>query len=367
MMINETRLLNEFLEFVQIDSESGNERRMGEKLVQVLTGLGIEVTCDRAGETFGSNGFNVFARLPGEGEPIVLSAHMDTVVPGVGVKPTIRDGVIYSDGTTVLGSDDKSGICGILEAVRVILENKLSHRPAEIVFSIGEEGGMKGAKAFDCTQLAARRAYIFDSSGDVGKVIVEAPGQIKIFADVIGRRAHAGLAPEEGISAIQVMAAAISHMELLRIDSETTCNIGTIKAEYATNIVPDRCSMIAEVRSRDLDKLNAQAAHIQSCLQEACDQFGAKLECKLVTNYVSYRVDPEGDTVKPLLAAFERLGCKANVTQGGGGSDANIYNQKGLEAVVLGTGMTKVHTTAEYITIENLNDTARLALDLLTH
>lgn len=366
-MINESRLLNEFLEFVQIDSESGNERAMGEKLVEVLKALGLAVTTDKAGETFGSNGFNVFARLDGEGEPLMLSAHMDTVAPGNGVKPEIRDGVIYSDGSTVLGGDDKSGICGILEAVRVILENKLPHRPAEIVFSIGEEGGMRGAKAFDSAQLKAHSAYIFDSSGDVGKVIVEAPGQIKVFADVIGRRAHAGLAPEEGISAIQVMAKAIAKMNLLRIDAETTCNIGTIKAEYATNIVPDKCSIIAEVRSRNFDKLNAQAAHIQSCLQETCDKMGAQLDCKLVTNYVSYRVSPESDTVKRLLDAFARMDITPNVTQGGGGSDANVYNQRGLEAVVLGTGMTKVHTTAERITIENLNNTARLALDLLTH
>lgn len=368
-MIQKERLLQEFLEFVQIDSESGNERAMGEKLVEVLKGLGLEVRTDNAGETCGSNGFNVFARLPGNtgGDPIVMSAHMDTVVPGNGVKPSIRDGVIYSGGDTVLGGDDKSGICGILEAVRVVLEQNLPHREAEIVFSIGEEGGMRGAKAFDASQLKSRRAYVFDSSGDVGKVIISAPGQIKIFAEVIGRRAHAGLAPEEGISAIQVAAKGIAQMNLLRIDEETTCNFGTFKAEYATNIVPDRVSLVAEVRSRNLDKLNAQAEHIRSCLQKACDEAGAKLECELRTNYVSYSVSPDSDTVKNVLAAAERIGCKGFTAQGGGGSDANVYNQKGIESVVLGTGMTKVHTTQEYLKIENLEKTAELALDLLTH
>lgn len=365
-MIQEQRLLKEFLEFVQIDSESGNERAMGERLCQALKELGLEPVTDEAGKTYDSNGFNVFARLPGEGEPMVLTAHMDTVVPGVGVKPEIRDGVIYSDGTTVLGGDDKSGICGILEAVRVILENKLPHRPAEIIFSIGEEGGMRGAKAFDCSQLKSKRAYVFDSSGEVGKVIVGAPGQIKVFADVVGRRAHAGLAPEDGISAIQVMAKAIAKMNLLRIDEETTCNIGTIKAEYATNIVPERCSIIAEVRSRNFDKLNAQAGHIRSCLQQACDEAGAALECELRTNYVSYMVPEDSDVVKDLLSCIAKIGREPLVTLGGGGSDANIYNQKGIQAVVLGTGMTKVHTTSECIKIVNLNDTARLALALLT-
>lgn len=366
IQINEERLLKEFLEFVQIDSESGNEKAMGERLCQVLKEMGLEPITDEAGKTYDSNGFNVFARFPGEGEPMVLTAHMDTVVPGVGVKPVIKDGVIYSDGTTVLGGDDKSGICGILEAVRVIQENNLPHRPAEIIFSIGEEGGMRGAKAFDCSQLKSKRAYVFDSSGEVGKVIVGAPGQIKVFADVVGRRAHAGLAPEDGISAIQVMAKAIAKMNLLRIDAETTCNIGTIKAEFATNIVPDRCSIIAEVRSRNLDKLNAQAAHIQSCLQAACDEAGATLECELRTNYVSYNVPEDSAVVTDLLSCIEKIGREKLVTLGGGGSDANIYNQKGIQAVVLGTGMTKVHTTSESIKIVNLNDTARLALALLT-
>ena len=368
-MIKKERLLKEFYEFVQIDSESGNERAMGEKLLEVLMSMGLEVTSDKAGETFGSNGFNVLARLRGTipGEPYVLSAHMDTVVPGKGVKPILRDGVIYSSGDTVLGGDDKSGICGILEAIRSIQEEKLPHRAAEIVFSIGEEGGMRGAKAFDIKQLKGKRVYVFDSSGDVGKIIIGAPGQNKIFADVVGRRAHAGLAPEEGISAIQVAAHAIAMMNLLRIDAETTCNIGTIKAEYATNIVPERASLIAEVRSRNLTKLNAQTAHIRDCLQSACDKFGAKLECEIRTNYIGYTISSDSPVVRDLLTAMDCIGIQGFTTLGGGGSDANVYNQKGLQAVVLGTGMTKVHTTQECISVENLINTARLAQALLTH
>ncbi len=368
-MIKRERLLREFFDFVQIDSESGNERAMGEKLVETFMELGLEVTTDKAGETFGSNGFNVLARLPGtmRGEPYVLSAHMDTVKPGVGIKPFVKDGVIYSGDDTILGGDDKSGICGILEAIRSIQEERLPHRPAEIVFSIGEEGGMRGAKAFDTKQLKGKRVYVFDSSGDVGKIIIGAPGQIKIFATVIGRRAHAGLAPEEGISAIQVAAHGISMMRLLRIDEETTCNIGTIQADYATNIVPDRVNLIAEVRSRSVNKLNAQANHMRDCLQSACEKFGAKLECELRTNYVSYNLSPESAVVRDLLGAMDCIGIRGFTALGGGGSDANIYNQKGLQAVVLGTGMTKVHTTQEHISVENLVDTARLAQALLTH
>lgn len=364
--INEERLLKEFLEFIQIDSESCNEKAMGERLCQVLKEMGLEPITDEAGKTYDSNGFNVLAHLPGEGEAVGLSAHMDTVVPGIGIKPQIKDGVIYSDGTTILGGDDKSGICAILEAVRVILENNLPHRPADLIFSIGEEGGMRGAKAFDCSQLKCKRAYVFDSSGDVGKIVIGGPGQTKIFADVVGRRSHAGLAPEDGISAIQVMSKAIAKMNLLRIDEETTCNIGSIKAEYPTNIVPDRCSIIAEVRSRNADKLNAHAEHIHRCLQEACDEAGATLEYNPMTNYVAYNVAEDSETVKLIAQAIEKTGHTPHTALGGGGSDANVYNLKGIETVVLGTGMTKVHTTEECLKVQDLNDTARVVLALLT-
>ena len=368
-MIQKERLTEQFFEFVKIGSESGNEKDMGERLVKECRALGLQVVTDNAGASYGSNGFNVLAYLPGtmEGEPFLLSAHMDTVKPGNGIVPFIKDGVIMSGEDTILGGDDKSGICGILEAVRSILEDGTPHRAAEIVFSIGEEGGMKGAKAFDVSLLKSRRGYIFDSSGDVGKVIIGAPGQSKVSADVIGKRAHAGLAPETGISAIQVMAKAIAKMNLLRIDEETTCNIGEIHSEFATNIVPDRCHMFAEVRSRNLDKLNAQVAHMEQCLREACKEAGAELQFDPYTNYVSYRVDPESVTVKTVLEAFGRMGLEPLVAMGGGGSDANIYNQKGIESVVLGTGMTKVHTTEETITVENLYRTAVLAEELLTH
>ena len=370
-MINEKRLMDQFFEFVQIDSESGNEKAMGERLVKELESLGLEVWTDKAGETFGSNGFNVFAKLSAspnfKGAPWLFSAHMDTVTPGIGIKPYVEDGVIKSGPDTILGGDDKSGICGIIEAVRTVLEKGLPHRAAEICFSIGEEGGMRGAKAVDVSRLQSSRGYIFDSSGDVGKVIISAPGQIKVKATVLGKRAHAGLAPEEGISAIQAAAKGIAKMNLGRIDAETTCNIGVLKSEFATNIVPDTCEFFAEVRSRNLDKLNAQAKHMQDCLQAGCDEMGAKLDCELLTNYVSYSIDPAGDVVKPLLAAFERMGVTPVVTAGGGGSDANIYNQKGIPSVVLGTGMTKVHTKEETIKVDNLNKTAELCLELLTH
>lgn len=368
-MVNEKRLLDTFLEYVQIDSETKNERAMGEKLMEDLKALGLEVHRDCAGEKFGSNGFNIHAFLPGTipGEPTIMCAHMDTVVPGNGIKPIIEDGVIRTDGSTILAGDDKSGIAGIMEAVRTVKEQNLPCRDTEILFTIGEEGGMQGAKNLDYSLLKGKEAMVFDSSGDVGKILTCGPGQIKIFATIVGRSSHAGLAPEAGISAIQVAAKGIAKMNLLRIDEETTCNIGTLKAEYATNIVPEKAEFIAEVRSRSLDKLNAQADHIVGCLKEACEEMGAVLECNPMTNYVSFNVPNDDEIVKRCLASFERLGVEPVIAKGGGGSDANVMALHGIKAVVLSTGMAKVHTTSETLKIENLNKTAELVLDLMTH
>ncbi|MCI7794891.1 MAG: M20/M25/M40 family metallo-hydrolase [Lachnospiraceae bacterium] len=368
-MINEKRLLDTFLEYVQIDSETKNEKNMGERLVADLKALGFEVQTDNAGAGFGSNGFNVHAYMEGTipGEPTMLCAHMDTVKPGNGIKPIITDGLIHTDGSTILAGDDKCGIASIMETIKVVKEQNLPHRNTEILFTIGEEGGMNGAKNMDYSMLIGKEALVLDSSGDVGKVITCGPGQIKIIATVIGRSSHAGLAPEAGISAIQVAAKAIAKMNLLRIDEETTCNIGTLKAEYATNIVPEKCEFIAEVRSRNLDKLNAQAAHIKNCLQETCDEMGATLEIELMTNYVSFRVDNDDPLVKRVEESCNRLGFNFYTAKGGGGSDANVMVLHGIKPIVLGVGMTKVHTTSECLKVEDLKKTTELLIDMITH
>ena len=368
-MINEKRLLDTFLEYVQIDSESRNEKEMAERLVKDLKALGLEVKTDRAGEGYGSNGFNVYGYLEGTipGEPTIMNAHMDTVAPGNGIKPIVENGIVHTDGSTILGADDKAGVAAIMEAVRAIKESQLPCRNTEILFTIGEDCGLHGVKHMDYSMLKGKEVYVFDHTGEVGKVVNCGPGQINIHATVIGKTSHAGLAPEMGVSAIQVAAKAITMMNLLRIDEETTCNIGTMKSEFATNIVPDRAELIAEVRSRNLDKLNAQANHMKDCLQQACDEMGAQLEIELTTNYVSFEISMDDPLVKRVEESCERLGYRFYSEKGAGGSDANIMILHGIKPLVIGVGMTDAHTGNEFIKIEDLNKSARLVLDLMTH
>jgi len=367
-MIQKERLLTTFLDYVKIDSESTCEKEMAQRVADDLRAVGCRISFDESGEKTGSDTGNLYCTLPADapGEPILFCAHLDTVTPGRGVKPVIRDGVIYSSGDTVLGGDDKSGIAAIVEALRTVAEQNLPHPEIQLVFTVCEEVGLRGSKALDYDRITARRAVVLDSSGNPGKIITQAPGQYKINAAVIGRRAHAGVAPEEGISAIQVLAHAVSAMRLLRIDEETTANIGTFCSQYATNIVPDRAELKAEARSRSDEKLEAQVRHMTDCLQQACDRFGAQLELEQTHSYSAYSHAPDDPFVQTVAEACRRAGLEPQFAASGGGSDANHLNAHGIRALVLGTGMAKVHTTQEELRIENLEGTARLALALMT-
>jgi tripeptide aminopeptidase len=368
-MINKARVLETFLDYVRTDSVSGHEKAMGEKLLAELQALGLEVHKDEAGKKSGSgDGFNVYGRLKGTipGKPILLSAHMDTMPPGNGIKPIVKDGLITSDGSTVLGGDDKSGIAAIVEAIRSILEQGVPHHSFEVVFSIGEETGMKGAKNMDYDWFQSSQAIIFDTGGPQGKIVTEGPGQLKIKATVHGRKSHAGLAPEKGISAIQVAAKGVAAMNLLRIDEETTCNLGTFTCDVPTNVVPDRVDIFGEIRSRNKEKLEAQARHMKECLQKACDEAGATLDCEIFPNYAAFKVSNEDPFVRRIAAAYDAIGARAETVKGGGGSDANVMALHGITPVIVSTGMAKVHTTEEELKVRDLEDTSEFVYFLLT-
>ena len=365
-MINKERLLHTFLDYVQIDSESTHEGAMAARIAEDLQAIGCQIFVDDSAAKTGSETGNLYCTLPGNtsGEPILFAAHMDTVVPGAGVKPVVENGVIRSGGDTVLGGDDKSGVAAIVEALRTIVEHNLPHPTIEALFTVCEEVGLRGSRHMDYSRITAKKAAVLDSSGDAGKIITAAPGQYKLNAAVIGRRAHAGVAPEEGISAIQVLCDAVSHMNLLRIDEEATANIGSISAQYATNIVPERAELVGECRSRRDDKLEAQGQHMMDCLRTACGRFGATLEGGLTKSYSAYSYTGDDPFVQEIIAACRKAGLEPSLAASGGGSDANNMSANGLKALVLGTGMAKVHTVQEELTVKNLEDTAALVLAL---
>lgn len=367
-MINNERLLNTFMEYVKTDSETRNEKAIGEKITADLKKLGLEVYTDEAGKKLNSNGNNVYCFVPGtnESETMLFSAHMDTVTPGVGIEPYIEGDYIKSRGDTILGGDDKAGVVAILEALRTITENNLPHRPMEIVFSICEEGGVNGVKQVEFSKLKSKKGIVIDSGGSPGTIITEAPGQTRISVRIKGKTAHAGAHPEDGISAIMVAAEAVSKMKLLRVDSETTANIGTFKAEGPTNIVSPLVKIVAEARSHSVDKLNKQTEHMIECLKSACEKYGAKLEYSTENCYYSFVLNPEDEHIKMISDVCESLGLEVLKIPSGGGSDANIYNLNGITTVNMGAGMELAHTTDERLNIEDFKNAAKVVLKIMT-
>ncbi|MGL4667673.1 MAG: M20/M25/M40 family metallo-hydrolase, partial [Saezia sp.] len=300
--MNKERVLKEFFELVQIDSPTHNERAIADVLKAKLKAIGAdEVWEDDVGEKIGGNAGNVMALFKGnkaDAPCVMFSAHMDSVVPCIGIKPVLKEGVISSAGDTILGSDDKSGIVAILEAVRVMKEQNFPHGDVQVAFTVAEEGGLHGAKNMDKKHLKADFGYAFDSSGSPGKVIIMAPGQYKIVSVFKGKTAHAGIAPEDGLNAIVLAAKALAEVKDGRMDEETTCNIGLIQAGAATNIVPDACTVTSEARSCNSDKLDALVKDIQETFERVAAKNGGSVEVTLTKAYNPYVLNEKDGLVQ---------------------------------------------------------------------
>lgn len=370
-MINKDRLVKNFMALVQVDSETRDEAEISKVLTKRFGDLGLQVEEDDTAAVTGHGAGNLFAALvPAEGQggkPIFFTSHMDTVTPGKGIKPQLdNDGYIRSDGTTILGADDKAGIAAMLEAIAVIRENNLPHGPVQFVITAGEEAGLYGARALDPAKLQADLGFALDSNGTIGDIAVAAPTQAKITMKVIGKSAHAGVNPEDGISAIQVAAKAISRMSLGRIDKETTANIGRFEGGGATNIVCDHVTLDAEARSIVPAKLDKQVESMSVALKSAADDYGAQAEFESEIIYPGYNYTEQDEVVALAAKAIKAIGCTPRTFHSGGGSDANIFNGFGIPTVNLAVGYEHIHTTKEQIKVEDLVKTARLVVEIIT-
>ncbi|HEX2947699.1 MAG TPA: M20/M25/M40 family metallo-hydrolase [Clostridia bacterium] len=363
-MINRERMVNEFKSLVGIDSLSKKERQMADILTQKMKALGCEVYEDNAGQEIGGNTGNLICNLKGNSDvpALMITAHMDTVAPGEGKKPIEENGIIHSDHTTVLGGDDAAGIECILEVMRVLNEDKIEHGGIQAVFTVAEEGGLFGAKHLDYSRIHAKYGIVLDSDGPIGTVAVKAPSQYRMYVTIRGLAAHAGIAPEKGISAIQIASAAISSMKLGRIDFETTANIGVISGGRETNIVCDSVEIKAEARSRDKEKLERQKEHMKECFEKAASDFGGSVDFRAVLEYPSYNISKDAKILGILKKAAGSIGIEMLPEETGGGSDTNIFNGKGIEAVDVSVGMDKVHSVDEQIRIDDMVKAAEFVL-----
>ena len=358
--VDRERLLRTFLELVAIDSPTGHEEAIGRELTARFGDLGCKVSQDHVG--------NLVAVLPGQrADTILISTHMDTAGTDVGIQPVIEEGVIRTDGSTILGADDKSGIAGCLELLHLIQEHpETSHPTIEFVITVGEESGLVGSRQLDVSQLNATHGFVFDTAGAISAITYWAPTSVYITATVHGKKVHAGVEPEKGINAIKVAAQAIAAMPLGRIDEETVANIGTISGGEARNIVPGEVLLQGMARSHDQDKLDQQLDAMRAALEDAAAQHGATVDFEAEEIYRTYHIEESDLPYREAARAIRSLGLEVVPRKSGGGTDGNFFNARGIPCVAMATGMVDEHATTEHIAIDDMVTACKILVTIVT-
>jgi tripeptide aminopeptidase len=355
LQVDGDRLLRTFLELVAVDSPTGHEEEIGNLLEARFRDLGCTTQRDDMG--------NLVAVLPGSRDgTILVSTHMDTAGTDRGIVPVIGDdGIIRTDGSTILGADDKSGIAGCLEVLTLLRENPgTSHPTVEFVCTVGEESGLVGSRHLDVSALNATHGFVLDTAGAISAITYWSPTSVYLTITFTGRKAHAGVEPEKGISAVQVAADAIAAMPLGRIDEETVANIGTITGGEARNVIPDRVVLQGMARSHDHAKLDAQLDAMRRACEQSAAAWGANVEFVAEEIYRTYKIDEDARPYREAAAAIRSLGLEVVPRKSGGGTDGNYFNAKGIPCVALSTGMVDEHATSEHIAIHDLVTAARI-------
>ena len=358
-----------FLELAALPSPPGEERAVADRVLDYLGALGLEADEDDAGAKVGSTMGNIFCRLEptgGQGEPLFFCAHLDTVPPEAAIEPVVgEDEIVRNAAGTILGADDKSAVASMLEAAARLVEDGRPHPGVELLFTPKEEVGLLGAAAFDESRFVARLGYVYDHAGPIGEVILGAPHQQKVDIRFHGRAAHAGMFPEEGRSAIAAAARAIADLRLGRLDGETSANVGRIQGGTARNVVPEWCDVAAEARSHDERKLADLMREIVDTVTFAASLEECEVETQVSGLSRGYRFRRDDVPVQIAATTLERVGLEPSFILSGGGADANVFNERGLQCVNLANGMTDIHTPDERIAVADLEQMVDVTLALI--
>lgn len=337
-------VVNNFIEICKIPSPSGNEEKVRNWIIENYKDLG-EWKVDSSG--------NMYLSIGDGNKSLLLNAHIDTVPVELDkINVVVENNIIKSDGKTILGADDKSGVIAILEGVR----NKRDDLKGriDILLTVQEETGLNGAKNIELSNIKAKEGFVFDLHNPPGDVVNMSPYHNTFKFYIFGKSAHAGAEPEKGINAILLSSKVISKLKLGKIDDESTANIGFIKGGIATNVVPDFVEIWAEARSRNEEKLIRISDEIIDTFINEVESGGGKIEYKLNREYNGYKFDEDEKLIELIKKAFDSLNIKPNIRATMGGSDSNIFHEKGIKTIVLSTGMNNVHTKEEYIKIDDL-------------
>ena len=356
-MIEQERLVASFCELVQIDSPSDEEEDMAIHLTDRLDRLGFTVVRDAHG--------NVIASEEGQ-DPLLHSAHMDTVEPGRGINPIIKGDRITSDGTTILGGDCKAGVAAIMEGLESVSENRISRRPLQVVFTRGEEIGLVGATNLDYSLINAKEAVVFDGNGPVNTITGASPTYMRFDVTVKGRAAHAGVEPEKGLSAIRIATEIINDLPNGRLDEETTFNVGLISGGSVRNAVPAEATFGGEWRSMNTETLDSVKMQLLATLDRTRERYKeAQIDEDLEVMFQMYNLDPDEKIVQLVTRVMRDMALEPDIRPSGGGTDGNVMRLHGIESVVVGMSTNEMHTVDEYVVISDLVDTAKFCQQVI--
>ncbi|PZS14145.1 MAG: peptidase M20 [Solirubrobacterales bacterium] len=361
------QLAETFVELCRIESPSGHERACVDRVKAELSAIGLAVQEDGAGLQAGADAGNLFARIPGRGpESIMLCAHLDTVPPSAPIEPVLVDGAWQNTNPGILGADNKAAVAVLVElARRLIRAPEPPEVGVELLFTVSEENGLHGAKAFDPGRLRSRLGFVLDHASPIGEIVIASPTYHRITAELRGRAAHAGIRPEQGRSAIAAAARAVASMRLGRVDPESTANIGTISGGTAANVVPERCRLQGEVRSLLESRAEELATEIVDHLQVAADGAECDLDLTVQPMFEGYRTRPRAETVLLAERALRACGYEPRQIVTGGGSDANALQAAGFPCANLADGSERNHEPGERISVDALEGLLEVAIALV--
>ena len=364
MKIDSHSLLSTFFDLVRIAAVALNERPVAEYVCHNLSQLEIPCVEDAAALSIHGNCGNIIARKPGNiaGEPLLLSAHMDSVKSTRNIQPQIKDGLITSDGNTILAADNRAGVAIILCFLEILVKNNVDHQPVEVVFSPAEEIGLLGVSALNFDDLRAKSGYVLDCSKPPGCFVVETPTAVKFNLEFQGRSAHAGVAPEKGVNAIAMAVDFLQKVPVGRVDEHTVVNVGTLQGGSATNVVAERVAATGEIRSFSLATIAKMKKNMLTDAAAVGKKFGGHIQVAFRTDFHGFKLDENEPVVGRVVEHCRTMGLAPQPLKYSGGSDANVYNQKGVPAVTLGIGMQNPHANNECIELADMVKVSELLL-----
>jgi len=366
-MINKTRLKDFFINILKINSPSKDEKEISEFLKKKLNELGFEIWEDNAAEIIEGTTNNLYGLKKGNPnyKSICLNAHMDTVMPTENINIIEENGIIKTDETTILGADDKAGIAIIIEGIEAYLNSNKEHGDIYVLFTVSEETGVDGASVVTNEKLKANFTYSFDTGSPACSLVTSAPTHNTMTYKIYGVASHAGMSPELGVNAILTASKAIANMKLGKINNKTTANVGKICGGERRNIVPNYCEVLAEARSRDENMLNEQVAHMTKCFEDACKETGARLEIDMVCEYKAFTISEKEEIFLLAKKTANDIGIDPKIELSCGGYDASLFNQHGIQSMVVGTGYENVHSPSEYIAVKDLEKASEFVFTLI--